>query len=425
MSFGKTISRNFSSVSRMALAAALGLGLVAVSPAEAQRGKKADEAAAAPEQRKLKLSKPVQKIAGEAQKLQAASDHAGAMAKLAEADALPKEDDDAEILGKLRLQSAVALKDNTAIEATLSALTDLGTLPPPEQIQYLAFVANLALQRQDYVKAASFYDKHNALQPNDPGILVNAAETYNRVGDTAKAIVTLKAAIAAKKAAGEQAEESWYKRRVSIAVDSKNQAEQTDAFIDWVRAYPSPDSWRDAVLLTRDSFTGLDDQTLLDFGRFQAASNSLAGERDFVEYADTALNRGFPGEASAAIDSGIAKNMLDRNKPLIKELKAVADSKAAADKAGLASAEKEVGTNARLALVTGDAFYGFANYAKAAELYKKAQGAANVDAATVNLRLGAALAMSGDKVAAAEAFNAVQGGPRAALAKYWLAFIGA
>jgi len=84
-----------------------------------------------------------------------------------------------------------------------------------------------------------------------------------------------------------------------------------------------------------------------------------------------------------------------------------------------------VGTNARLALATGDAFYGFANYAKAAELYKKAQGAANVDAATVNLRLGAALAMAGDKAAAAEAFNAVQGGPRGALAKYWLAFIGA
>lgn len=420
MIFGK----NLGSVSRVALAAALGLGLVAVSPAAAQRAKKQDEAAA-PEQRKLKLSKPVQKIAGEAQKLQAAGDNVGAMAKLAEADALPKQDDDAEILGKLRLQSAVAMKDNTAIEAALTELTDLGTLPQDEQIKYLAFVANLALQRQDYVKAANFYDKHNALQPNDPAILVNAAETYSRVGDKAKAIAALKAAIDAKAAAGEKAEESWYRRRVSIAVDSKNQAEQTSAFIDWVKAYPSPDSWRDAVLLTRDSFTGLDAQTLLDFSRFQAASKSLAGERDFVEYADTALNRGFPGEAKAAIDDGIARNMLDRNKPLIKELKSVADTKAATDKAGLAAAEKEVGSNAKLALATGDAFYGFAEYAKAAEIYKKAQGDASVDAATVNLRLGAALAMAGDKVAAAEAFNAVQGGPRGALAKYWLAFIGA
>lgn len=419
MNFGKY----FGSVSRASLAVAIGLGLLAVTPAQAQRGKKPDEAAA-PAQRQLKLSKPVQKIAAEVQKLQAAGDHAGAMVKLAETDALPKESDDAEVIGKLRLQSAVASKDNTAIEAALTTLTELGTLPQPDQIQYLGFVANLALQRQDYVKASNFFDKHNALKPNDPAMLVNSAETYNRVGDKAKAIAALKAAIEAKKATGEQPEESWYKRRVSIAVDSKNMDEQTTAFIDWVKAYPSPNSWRDAVLLTRDSFSGIDDQTLLDFGRFQAASKSLAGERDYVEYADTALGRGFPGEAKAAIDDGIAKNMLDRNKPLIKELKTVADAKAASDKAGLAAAEREVGSNARLALATGDAFYGFANYAKAAELYKKAQGGANVDAATVNLRLGAALAMAGDKAAAADALNAVQGGPRGALAKYWLAFIG-
>lgn len=421
MNFGMKLG----TVSRATLAAAIGLGLFAVAPAHAQRGKKPEAAAADPAARALKLSKPVQKIAADVQKLQAAGDHAGAMAKLAEADALPKENDDAEVIGKLRLQSAVATKDNAGIESALTGLTELGTLPQADQIQYLGFIANLALQRQDYVKAAGYFDKHNALRPNDPAMLVNSAETYNRVGDKAKAIAALKAAIDAKKAAGEQPEESWYKRRVSIAVDSKNTEEQTGAFIDWVKAYPSPDSWRDAVLLTRDSFPKLDDQTLLDFGRFQAASKSLAGERDYVEYADTALGRGFPGEAKAAIDDGIAKNMLDRNKPLIKELKTVADAKAASDKAGLAAAEREVGTNARLALATGDAFYGFANYAKAAELYKKAQGGANVDAATVNLRLGAALAMAGDKAAAAEVLGAVQGGPRGALAKYWLAFIGA
>ncbi|WP_416908855.1 MAG: tetratricopeptide repeat protein [Polymorphobacter sp.] len=419
MTFGK----HFASASRAALAAALTLGLVAVTPAEAQRGR--DKKEEAPAQRKLKLSKPVQKIAGDAQKLQAAGDHAGALAKLAEADALPKEDDDAEVLGKLRLQSGVAMKDNRVIEAALTELTDLGTLPQPDQIQYLAFVANLALQREDYAKAAAFFDKHNALQPNNPAILVNAAETFNRLGDTGKAMTTLKAAIDAKNATGEKAEESWYKRRVSMAVDSGDKSIQTDAFIDWVKAYPSPTSWRDAVLLTRDSFPGMDDQTLLDFSRFQAASKSMAGERDFVEYADTALGRGYPGEAKAAIDAGIAANELDPAKPLIKELKNVADSKAQADKAGLGQLEKEVGTNARLALATGDAFYGFAQYAKAAELYRKAQGATNVDAATVNLRLGAALAMAGDKTAAAEALKAVDGGARAALAKYWLAFIGA
>lgn len=410
-------------VSKVALVAAMVTGMLA-GPAMAQRAKPAEKPAAAPAQKPLKLSKAVQKIAGDVQKLQAAGDHPGAMAKLAETDPLPKQDDDAEVIGKLRLQSAVAVKDNVQIEDALTKLTDLGTLPPADQTQYLAFVANLALQRQDYVKASAYYDKHNALKPNDPAILINAAETYNRVGDKAKAIATLKSAIEIQKAAGAPVEESWYKRRVSIAVDSKNEAEQLPALLEWVKSYPSATSWRDAVLLTRDTYK-IDDQTLLDFGRFQSATKSLAGERDYVEYADTALGRGFPGEAKATIDAGIAGGMLQATKPLIKELKTTADAKAATDKAALPAAERDIKGNARLALATGDAYYGYANYAKAAELYKQAAGGTGVDAATANLRLGAALAMAGDKAAAATAFKAVQGGARGALAQYWLVFIGA
>jgi predicted TPR repeat methyltransferase len=74
-------------------------------------------------------------------------------------------------------------------------------------------------------------------------------------------------------------------------------------------------------------------------------------------------------------------------------------------------------------LVTGDAYYGYADYAKAAGLYKQAVGAANVDQATAHLRMGMALAKSGDKAGATKAFEAVAGGPREALAKYWLVYL--
>ncbi len=410
-------------VSRAVMAIALA-GMFAAVPAEAQRAPRAKKEEA-PKGPTVKLSKPVRAIVVDVQKLQQASDHQGAIAKLAETDALPKEDDDASVIGKLRLQSAVALQDNKMIEDTLTQLTDLGTLPQDEQIRYLGIVAGLALQREDYVKAAGYYDKHNALNPNDAGMLVNSAETYNRVGDRAKAIGALKKAIEIKQAAGEPVEESWYRRRVQIAVDSKNQGEQLGAFLDWVKAFPTPTNWRDAVLLTRDNFGQIDDQTLLDFGRFQAASKSLVGERDYVEYADTALGRGFPGEAKAAMDMGIAAKMLDPGKPLIKEIKNNADSKAAADKASLPGLEREAKGNPKMALATGDAFYGYGEYAKAAEMYKLAVGAAGVDASTVNLRLGASQAMAGDKAGAAETLKTVSGGPRGALAQYWLAFINA
>jgi predicted Zn-dependent protease len=95
----------------------------------------------------------------------------------------------------------------------------------------------------------------------------------------------------------------------------------------------------------------------------------------------------------------------------------------AADKAALPGLEKEIKANPKIALVTGDAYYGYADYAKAAGLYRQAIGAANVDQATANLRLGMALAKSGDKAGATKALQSVTGGPREALAKYWLLYL--
>ena len=48
-------------------------------------------------------------------------------------------------------------------------------------------------------------------------------------------------------------------------------------------------------------------------------------------------------------------------------------------------------------------------------------GMSGADVATANLRLGMALAMSGDKAGAETALKAVTG-PKASLAQFWLAY---
>jgi TolA-binding protein len=72
----------------------------------------------------------------------------------------------------------------------------------------------------------------------------------------------------------------------------------------------------------------------------------------------------------------------------------------------------------------GDAYFGYGEYTKAAEMYRLALSKGGVDAATANLRLGASLMRGGDKAAAKAAFEAVQGGTRAPLAQYWLIALG-
>ncbi|WP_426164657.1 tetratricopeptide repeat protein [Sandarakinorhabdus sp. DWP1-3-1] len=372
-----------------------------------------------------KLSKPYAKTLMEAQKLMQAGDNAGGLAKLNELDAVPPTaDDDAYTTLSLKLNAAIGLKDNALTEQTLSKMLATGKVPAADQGKFYRTVGSLALNRKDYNAATMAFQELVKMNPGDGEAQVALSELYAAQKQNSKAVDTLNAAIAAQKAAGQAVPEAWYRRALAFAYDGKLPAQVQPTALALVTAYPNAVNWRDALVITRDSFQ-LDDQGSLDFMRLQAATNSLNGERDFVEYADTALGRGFPGEAQYAINEGIKKNMLNASKPLVAELKRSADSKVAADKAALPGLEKEIKTNGKLALATGDAYYGYGDFAKAATLYRQAVGNAAVDQATANLRLGMALARSGDKAGATTALQAVKGGPREVLAQYWMAYIGA
>lgn len=405
--------------SRIAAALLAGVAMVA-TPALAQ--KKNDKAAAAPAP--PKLSKPVAAALSEAQKLQQAGDFPGSLTKIAEAEAFPTATpDDTYMTAALRLNAAISMKDNAQIEKSLSKMLSTGKVSATDTPKFLKTVGSLALERKDYAAATSAFEQLAKANPNDSEAIIGLAELYYAQKQSSKAIDAISQAIAVNKAAGQPAPENWYRRRLAIAYDGKQSAAVQTSALDLVRAYPTAVNWRDAIIITRDSFPKLDDQTELDFLRLQMATGSLAGERDYVEYADTALGRGYPGEASAVVAEGIRKNALVASKPLIAELKKSADGKVAADKASLPGLEKDIKGSPKLALATGDAYFGYADYAKAASLYKQAVGAPAVDQATANLRMGMALAKSGDKAGATKALEAVTGGPREALAKYWLVYL--
>ena len=73
-------------------------------------------------------------------------------------------------------------------------------------------------------------------------------------------------------------------------------------------------------------------------------------------------------------------------------------------------------------MVTGDAYYGYGDYAKAAELYRAALTKSGVDKDLANLRLGMSLARAGDKSGATAALNAA-GGAQSEVAKFWLTYL--
>ncbi|MFN7400440.1 MAG: tetratricopeptide repeat protein [Sandaracinobacter sp.] len=402
-----------------ASAVALAAMVMMAAPEAALAQKKKEEAkGGAPS---LKLSKPVQSLAAQAQKLQQEGNHAGAAELLKQADAIPNQNvDDTYIISMLRLNSAIALKDNAMTEQALEGAVASGKLSPDDEVKFRRNLGAMALQRQDYGKAQTEFEKLIQMNPNDPSLLVEVAELQRRQGQNAKAIATLQQGIATQEKSGTKADESWYRRALAIAYDAKFPAEITSTSEALVRAYPSPTNWRDVLVIYRD-FTKLDDQGNLDVLRLMRANSALAGERDYAEYAETATIRGLPGEAKAVLDEGVAKGALKAGTPFVKELLAQVNPKVAADKASLPGLDKEAkaAANGRAALATGDAHLGYGEYAKAAELYRVALQKGSIDANTANTRLGYALGRSGDKAGATAALGTVTTPPRSQLAKYY------
>ncbi len=398
----------------LALALAV-TGLGAAAPALAQ----AQPEAPKPVQVSREAAESIRKLDAAVK----AKDFTNFPALVAEATAKAKTVDDRYAIASMQLRASQAQNDTAGTLAAVDTMLATGRVPPAEASKLRFSVAQMRFQAKQFDQAAAGFEQVVAADPANLDALVLLAETRNAQNRPADAVPLLLRAIEQRTASGQKAPESWYNRAAALAFNNKlPNAPQVAR--SWAQAYPSAASWR-AALLTYEPTSGLTGPDLLDLYRLQRAAGALKGESDHFRYVDQLIVRGFPGEAKAVLDEAFAANAVDRNRPLWRDLHSSASSKVAADKASLPAAEKTAlspaGT-ARQALVTGDAFLGYGDYARAAALYRAALNKAGADKNLVNLRLGVALARAGDRAGATSALQAVQG-QRADLAQLWLTWL--
>ena len=271
---------------------------------------------------------------------------------------------------------------------------------------------------KQYPQAAAAFQKAIALNPNDPQASTLLGEAYFAEGQKAQAAAQFQKAIAARVAAGQKPEESLVKRAVAVAYESQS-PNAVELARQWVSAYPNANSWHDAIAIYRN-LNHPDAATEFDLLRLARATDALQGTGDYHAYAYQAADQANYGEAKSLISEGIAAGKIKATDPIVQEIQGVLKAKPAPTAAELAAAEKGA-REPNAFLRVGDRYYGAGNYAKAAELYREA-GQKGADKDISNLRLGEALARSGDKAGATAALNAVSG-PRAEIAKYWLLYV--
>ncbi len=420
-------------VSKIALAAALTLGgssFLLASAADAQRSasgrQQAQQQPAAQGQAGQAQGRQLQFSRAEQQALQPlnaalqAQDWAAAQAVLPAAQAAAQGADAKYFVARAQFQIANRTQNVALENQALDALVALSNVPQEELTLFLNRQAELAFNANDFAKAERAYSRVLELSPNDTRVLQNLSIIRSRQGNTAGSLEALQRTIQTQEAAGQTVSEDSYRRLLGAAIRARQADLIASTTNKLLNAYPNPTNWRDALMLYRQANQS-DAQLNIDIYRLQRATRSLTGEADYTLFAEGLNRGGLVGEAKAVLDEGIAARAISTSAQFIRDLNQVVSGRINEDRSGLAAQQRQAqsAANGRLARNVGDALYGYGRYADAAAMYRLALQKGGEDANLINTRLGASLAMAGQRAEAEAAFRAVTG-PRQRLANYWL-----
>jgi tetratricopeptide (TPR) repeat protein len=392
------------------------------APPQQQQQAQAEATESAPEQSQgagVKPSKGALKAIVELQKAVNANDTANIPAKMAAAQAVATTAADKYILAQFQLKIAAAAHDVAGEAAAIDTIAASGLVDNAKMSRLYRGLGGAYYNAKQFDRATTAFDRAIALDPSDLESMKLVANARFAQGQNAEAAAAFQRAIQASTAAGQKADEDLYKRAVQTAYDAKLPA-AVDLSRAWAAAYPSPESWRNAVAIYRN-LNRQDVEGTLDLLRLMRAAGALTKPTDYMLYATSAADQLNYNEAKAVVDEGIAARQVDPGTAQFRDLIAALKKKPIATSADLATATRDAKTGMAL-LRIGDRYYALRDYAKAADLYRQAQGKSGVDADVAKLHLGMALAAAGDKAGASTAFKAV-GGTRAGIAQLWLAYL--
>jgi hypothetical protein len=404
---------HMNSVSKLALGAALALAAAAIAPAAAQVP--AVSLTQAERATLLALKSAFE-----------SGNYAAAAAALPAARAAATSADARHYVAQYEYQIAVGTNNYRAQTDALQALIAGGRIPAAQVPAIHGQIGSVAYNHiRDYSLAERAFTAQIAAARNSSEAMINLAKVKIDLKKPQEAQSLLVRAIQAHSASGQRAPENWYKVALDLAYRNKNAAQIAALGPSFVAAYPTPQNWRDVLLMQRE-LQAVDQSASLDLYRLMRASKALGGETDYFEMAAALEAAGFPSEAKAVLEEGAAARMVDTGKGRGKDLLTRANTRATPERASLAGLQTRAQSDAAgtTALKAADILFGRGDYAKAAEFYRTAAQKGSVDTGLANTRLGMALALAGQRAEAEAALRSVTG-PNSQVAAYWLAFLGA
>jgi tetratricopeptide (TPR) repeat protein len=412
------------------LAAAFVAAALVLAPAAATYA--ADKKPAAEQQAPpMDLSKGFRKAAGPVQKLVAEQKWDEVLAALPALEALPDlTQDDKRIIITWRMQAYKGKNDQDGLAATYESYLASG-LPPPEVVPQLHQVLAAHYNgKKDLPKTIEHYKAYVELTPNPTGV---EFETLGRlslqVKDYAGAAGWLTKAIDSTVAKGTPPSETWFQLRDRCYLELQDKEKRLANLEELVKRFPKREYYSRVIALYAQA-TSEDRVVLINVLRLAYLDQGLASVGEYINYADTAMILGSPGEAQRALDKGMADGIVPKggsNQQTLQEAK----NNLALDRKNLPNDEKNAAKNPKgeVDVKIGLGYYSLGDNAKAIEAVKRGLakgGVKRMDDA--NMLLGAALVGQGQLADAKTAFAAAATAPGAnpyivRAAALWTAYV--
>jgi hypothetical protein len=417
------------------MSAALAVALAPLASAQSDKPKsrkeRAAEAAAAEAGPKADYSEGFRKLAGPVQTLVNEKKWPEVMAALPQLEAIENPtNDDKKAIATWRLQATQGVGDQDAFAAAIEAFLAAGYADPENVGAMERQLAAHYSAKKDNAKTLEHFQKFVDATPD---VQTDEYETLGRLylqnGKNAEACQTLGKAIDAAKSKGEKPKDLWFQLRDRCYIELKDEAGRLANLESLVVEYPDKEYYSRIAALYQAQTK--DDRTvMLNAYRLAVAdpAGGLATVGAYLNYADTALVAGSPGEAVRALERGMKDGVVP-NAGTNQQALAQAKAAVAADKKTLPGEAASAAKNPKgeVDVKVGLGLYSTGDYAQAAEVIKRGiakGGVARLDDA--NILLGASLLELGKTDEAKAAFEAAKaaaapGSPLGHIADLWIA----
>ena len=364
-----------------------------------------------------------------AQELLKAQKSGEALAKIAEADAVPnKTPHERFTIERMRGTAAASAGDWALALRSFDAVVASGLLSAPEQLKMLQAMAGATYRAKDYARSAALAERYVKEGGSDRATRQLLVQSLYLSQAYAEAARELKASLREDEKAGRTPAEEPLQLLANCHARQNDAAGYLEVLEKLVTYHPKKDYWAD-LLRRLPQRPGFASRLALDVYRLQLASGTLTSTTDHLEMAQLALQDSSPVEARKVIERGFASGVLgsgpdaERHKRLrdlaiksvAEEQRSLVNSEAEASGAASAPTGLPLFNLGWALLQQGQADKGIAMM----ELGLQKGGLKRSDEA--RLHLGLALIATGHKAKAQPVLKAVQGTDGSAdLARLWL-----